>query len=89
MSDLFSKVESMRKQVSDREAERAKAKQQQAAENRARMPQVAAWVDAVKSVFPDVTVAYASENGITMGKKLEGGIKLSETLVGPWNRVKQ
>lgn len=44
MSDLFSKVESMRKQVSDREAERAKAKQQQAAENRARMPQVAAWV---------------------------------------------
>jgi len=88
MTDLFSKVESMRQQAVDRDAERVKLAAQRAEENRRRMPTVAALVDAVKAVLPEATVAYASENGITMGKKLEGGIKLSETLVGPWNRVK-
>lgn len=77
MSDLLSKVEAMRQQAISR-----------AEENRRQMPTVAAWVDAVKSVFPDATVAYASENGITRGTKLTGGIKLSETLVGPWNKPK-
>lgn len=88
MSDLFSRVESLRQQSSEREAERAKAKQQQAAENRARMPQVAAWVDEVKAVFQDAKVTYAKEGKYEFGERLTGGIALSETLVGPWNRVK-
>lgn len=86
MSDLFSRVESLRRKSADREAERAKVKQQQAAENRARMPQIAAWVDEVKAVFPDAKVTYAKEGKYEFGEKLTGGIKLSETLVGPWNK---
>ena len=89
MSDLFSKVESLRRQSADRDAERAKVKQQQAAENRARMPQVSAWVDQTREEFPGAKVTYAKEGEYKFGEKLTGGIKLSETLVGTWNRVKK
>lgn len=88
MSDLFSRVEAMRRQASDREAERVKIKQQQAADNRARMPQVAAWVDEVKAVFQDAKVTFAKEGKYEFGERLTGGIKMSETLVGPWNKQK-
>lgn len=77
MSDMFAKVEALRRS----DAKRAE-------ENRRLMPTIAAWVDAVKAVFPGATVTYASENGITRGVKLTGGIKMRETLVGPWNRGK-
>lgn len=77
MSDMFAKVESLRQSAAQR-----------AEENRRQMPTVAAWVDAVKAVFPEAAVTFASENGITRGSRLTGGIKMSETLVGPWNRVK-
>lgn len=45
------------------------------------MPVVASVVDEYKAVFGDdqVTVTYAKENGIEMGKKGPEGIKLSET----------
>ena len=89
MSDLFSKVESLRRQSADRDAERAKVKQQQAAENRARMPQVSAWVDQAREEFPGAKVTYAKEGEYKFGEKLTGGIKLSETLVGTWNRAKK
>lgn len=78
MSDLFAKVEALRAQASAR-----------AAENRRRMPTIAAWVDEAKAVFGQVTVAYASEGGITQGQLTTGGVKLSETLVGPWHRGKK
>jgi hypothetical protein len=75
---VFDKVEAMRKQSNDR-----------AEENRRRMPTITRLVDSFRKEFPDVRVTYASENGITRGVKLEGGIKLSDTLVGPWNKVKK
>lgn len=65
MSDLFAKVEALRASSAAR-----------ADENRRRMPTVAAWVDEAKEVFgaDQVTVAYASEGGLTMGRKMEGGV---------------
>ena len=75
---VFDKVEAMRKQSNDR-----------AEENRRRMPTITRLIDSLRKEFPDVRVTYASENGITLGAKMEGGIKLSETLVGPWNKVKK
>lgn len=75
---VFDKVEAMRKVSKDR-----------AEENRIRMPTITRLVDSLRKEFPDVRVTYASENGITRGVKLEGGIKLSDTLVGPWNKVKK
>ena len=74
---VFDKVEAMRKQSNDR-----------AEENRRRMPTITRLVDSFRKEFPDVRVTYASENGITRGVKLEGGIKLSETRVGQWNKKK-
>ena len=78
MTDAFSMVEAMRQQSTDR-----------AEENRRRMPTITRLIDSLRKEFPDVRVTYASENGITRGVKLEGGIKLSDTLVGPWNKVKK
>ena len=75
---VFDKVESMRKQSNDR-----------AEENRRRMPTITRLIDSLRKEFPDVRVTYASENEITRGVKTEGGIKLSETLVGPLNKVKK
>ena len=60
-----------------------------AEENRRRMPTITRLIDSFRKEFPDVRVTYASENGITRGVKTEGGIKLSETLVGKWNKVKK
>lgn len=64
------------------EAKREAAKTK-AEENRRRMPVVASVVDEFKSVFGDdqVTVTYAKEGWIEMGKKGQEGIKLSETVV--------
>ena len=61
---------------------------ERAAENRRRMPVVTAAVDQYREVFGDVRVAWASEGGVTIGSPSPGGIKLSETMVGPWNRKK-
>jgi len=76
MSDLFAKVEAMRQSAAQR-----------AEENRRRMPTIARWVDETKAAFPGATVAFACEGGVTLGAPLLGGIKLSETLVGTFNRV--
>lgn len=38
-------------------------------DNRRNMPIVAAFVDEVRKFWPDAKVIYASENGITLGKK--------------------
>ena len=40
-----------------------------AEDNRRQMPTVAAFVDEVRKFWPDAKVIYASENGITRGKK--------------------
>lgn len=40
-----------------------------AEDNRRKMPTVAAFVDEVRKFWPDAKVVYASENGITLGKK--------------------
>lgn len=54
------------------------------------MPVVASVVDEFKSVFGDdqVTVTYAKEGWIEMGKKGPEGIKLSETGIS-WSFVKK
>ena len=75
---VFDKVEAMRKQSNDR-----------AAENRIRMPTITRLVDSFRKEFPEVRVTYSSENGIVKGTKSPDGVKMSETLVGPWNRVKK
>jgi hypothetical protein len=74
---VFDKVEAMRKLSNER-----------AEENRRRMPTITRLIDSLRKEFPDVRVTYASENGITLGAKMEGGIKLSNTRVGQWNKKK-
>lgn len=82
-------VEKMRKQNADAEAARVIARSDAAAENRRKMPTVTAWVDDARNVFGgDVKVVFASEGGVTFGERSPEGIKLSETLVGPWNKKK-
>lgn len=80
MSSPLEKVAAMREQARSR-----------AEENRRRMPTVAAVVDAFKAAFgaDQVTVAYASENGITLGQPGPAGVLLSETIVGPMNKPKK
>ena len=75
---VFDKVEAMRKQSNDR-----------AEENRIRMPTITRLVDSFRKEFQEVRVTYASENGIVKGTKFPDGVKMSETLVGPWNKVKK
>ena len=41
--------------------------QNTAQSNRAQMPQITAFVDAVRAEFGECKVSYASENGITKG----------------------
>ena len=72
---VFDKIEAMRK-VSNERAE----------ENRIRMPTITRIVDSFRAEFPDVRVTYASENGIVKGTKSPDGVKMSETLIGPWNK---
>jgi hypothetical protein len=72
---VFDKVEAMRKQSNAR-----------AEENRIRMPTITKIIDSFRKEFPDVRVTYASENGIVKGAKSHDGVKLSETLVGTWNK---
>ena len=88
MADAFEMVEAMRQKAAAREAERVRLVADRAADNRKAMPQVTAWVDSTREVFGDVRVVYASEAGRTIGAKGPDGVKLSETLVGPWNRKK-
>ena len=83
---MFSAVETMRRNNAKIEADRKKLADDRAEENRRRMPTITRLIDSLRKEFPYVRVTYASENGITRGVKLEGGIKLSETLVGKWNR---
>ena len=61
------------------------ARDAQAAENRRRMPTVTQWVDGMREEFGDVRVVWAKEGGVEIGSRGPDGIKLSETLVGPWN----
>jgi len=72
---VFDKVEAMRKQSNDR-----------AAENRISMPTITRLVDSFRAEFPEVRVTYASENGIVKGTKFPDGVKMSETLIGAWNK---
>ena len=72
---VFDKVEAMRKQSNDR-----------AAENRISMPTITRLVDSFRKEFPEVRVTYASENGIVKGTKSPDGVKMSETLIGAWNK---
>ena len=72
---VFDKVEAMRKQSNDR-----------AEENRIRMPTITRLVDSFRAEFPEVRVTYASENGIVKGTKFPDGVKMSETLIGAWNK---
>ena len=72
---VFDKVEAMRKQSNDR-----------AAENRISMPTITRLVDSFRKEFPEVRVTYASENGIVKGTKFPDGVKMSETLIGAWNK---
>ena len=85
MTDLFDRVEQMRQQDAAKEAERIRLAAERAAENRRRMPWVTAAVDQFREVFGDVRVVWAKEGGVEIGSKGPDGIKLSETLVGPWN----
>jgi len=57
-----------------------------AEENRIRMPTITRLVDSFRKEFPDVRVTYASENGIVKGSKSPDGVKMSETLIGAWNK---
>lgn len=77
MSELIAKVEAMRQKALKK-----------AEDNRRRMPTVAAWVDDAKKHFgaDQVKVGFASENGITLGDKTPDGVRMSETVVGPWNK---
>ena len=72
---VFDKVEEMRKLSNDR-----------AEENRIRMPTITKIIDSFRKEFPEVRVTYASENGIIKGTKSPDGVKMSETLIGAWNK---
>lgn len=85
MADVFAMVEAMRRKDAAKEAERIRLAAERAAENRRRMPGVTAVVDEYREVFGDVRVVWAKEGGVEIGSKGPDGIKLSETLVGPWN----
>ena len=51
--------------------------------NRERMPQVAAFVDQVRELFGPVTVEYASENGLELGKRGPVGVEAAQTWSEP------
>jgi len=55
-------------------------------ENRTSMPTITKIIDSFRKEFPDVRVTYASENGIVKGSKSPDGVKMSETLIGAWNK---
>ena len=55
-------------------------------ENRTSMPTITKIIDSLRAEFPDVRVTYASENGIVKGSKSPDGVKMSETLIGAWNK---
>jgi hypothetical protein len=57
-----------------------------AEDNRRSMETIARLVDSFRAEFPDVRVTYASENGIVKGSKSPDGVKMSETLIGAWNK---
>jgi len=57
-----------------------------AEENRIRMQTITRLVDSFRKEFPEVRVTYASENGIVKGTKSPDGVKMSETLIGAWNK---
>ena len=78
MTDAFAMIEAMRQQSTNR-----------AEENRIRMPTITRLIDSLRAEFPDVRVTYASENGIVKGTKFPDGVKMSETLIGAWNKVKK
>lgn len=79
--DLISRLDSLKSKAETTAEAKREAAKNRAEENRRRMPVVASVVDEYKAVFGDdqVTVTYAKENGIEMGKKGPEGIKLSET----------
>lgn len=86
MSDMFSTVDRMRQRNAKAEADRKQIEEARAEENRIRMPTITRLVDSFRKEFPDVRVTYASENGIVKGTKFPDGVKMSETLIGSWNK---
>ncbi len=86
MSDMFSTVDRMRQINAKAEAERKKMAENRAEENRISMPTITRLVDSFRKEFPEVRVTYASENGIVKGSKSPDGVKMSETLIGAWNK---
>jgi len=86
MSDMFSTVDRMRQINAKAEAERKKMAENRAEENRISMPTITRLVDSFRKEFPEVRVTYASENGIVKGTKSPDGVKISETLIGAWNK---
>lgn len=83
-SSMFDKVEAMRRQTEQREADAAAVRVSAAEENRRRMPVLSAFIESAKAAMGDgLKVTYASENGTELGKKdTSDGVKLSETTVG-------
>ena len=51
--------------------------------NRERMPQVAAFVDELRALFGPVTVEYASEGGLELGKRGPVGVEAARTWSEP------
>ena len=80
--DVIACLEALKNQAGKAEEMRQAEAREKAEENRKRMPTIAAWVDEARAIFgDDVKVLYASENGRTVGRLGEQGIKLSETVL--------
>jgi hypothetical protein len=88
---MFDKVEMMRRQTEQIEADAAAARVSAAEQNRRRMPVLSAFIESAKAALGDgLKVTYASENGTELGKKdTSDGVKLSETHVGHYVRQKK
>lgn len=55
----------------------AETRAKQAASNRERMPEIAAFVDHLRGLFGPVTVRFASENGFEFGERGPEGVPIS------------
>lgn len=53
------------------------SREDEAAANRARMPEIAAFVDHLRSLFGPVTVRWAKENGFEVGERGPEGVPIT------------
>ncbi len=89
-SSMFDKVEMMRRQTEQIEADRQAEIKAKAEKNRRRMPIIAALVDLCKEISgSDVKVIFASENGSVVGSPGQEGMPLTEINVGHYKREKK